>query len=86
MGTANNMVYPVQGAGPGSHPHAPDFVCGRGVYYDANGNTTSYDPDGAAGPIQQRSFVYNNENRPTSITSQGATTSFDYGPDGERFE
>ena len=31
-----------------------------------------------------RSFTYDAENRPVSITSQGSTSTFQYGPDGER--
>jgi hypothetical protein len=45
-----NMVYPAQGAGS-VRPHAPTSICGTAIRYDANGNTTSYDPDGA-GVIQ----------------------------------
>ncbi len=79
-----NMVYPVQGAGS-VRPHAPTSICGSAVSYDANGNTTAYDPDGA-GAIQPRSFTYDAENRPASVTAQGATTSFEYGTDGERLK
>lgn len=43
--------------------------------YDNNGNMT-----GGAG----RTFVYDNENRPTSITSAGVTTTFVYDGDGGR--
>jgi RHS repeat-associated protein len=42
----------------------------------------TYDVDGA-GPLLPRSFAYDGENRPISITQTG-TTSFAYGPDGER--
>ena len=76
------MSYPAQG--PSSvRPHAPSTICGVGVAYDANGNTTSYDADGA-GPIQPRAFTYDGENRPTAITANSKTIDFDYGPDGER--
>ena len=76
------MSYPAQG--PSSvRPHAPNTICGVGVTYDANGNTTYYDADGA-GPIQPRAFTYDGENRPTAITANGRTVDFDYGPDGER--
>ncbi len=58
--------------------------------FGANGNTTAYDPDGpineSNGTIQPRSFTYDAENRPVSITSQGSTTSFEYGTDGERLK
>ena len=65
-------------------PHAPTSICGTAVTYDANGNTTSYDADGASGPIQPRSFTYDGENRPLTITQNGNPTSFTYAPDGER--
>jgi RHS repeat-associated protein len=77
-----NMVYPAQGVASG-HPHAPNTICGTTVTYDANGNTTSYDVDGA-GPLLPRSFGYDGENRPISITQNGLTTAMSYGPDGER--
>jgi RHS repeat-associated protein len=77
-----NMVYPAQGVASG-HPHAPNTICGSAVTYDANGNTTSYDVDGA-GPLLPRSFAYDGENRPISITQNGLTTAMSYGPDGER--
>jgi RHS repeat-associated protein len=77
-----NMVYPA--AGPTAvRPHAPTSICGQAVTYDANGNTLSYDPDGP-GAISPRSFTYDGENRPISITAQGTTSTFAYGPDGER--
>ncbi len=80
------MSYPTPTLSPGlasTHPHAPNTICGVGVTYDANGNTTYYDADGA-GPIQPRAFTYDGENRPTAITANGRTVDFDYGPDGER--
>jgi RHS repeat-associated protein len=82
LGGADNILYPAQGAGS-VRPHAPTSICGVSASYDANGNTTSYDVDGT-GPKLARSFTYDGENRPISITATGATTSFDYGPDGER--
>ncbi len=69
--------------GAGGRPHAPSSICGAAVTYDANGNTLSYDPDGA-GPIARREIAYDGENRPVSVTANGNTTSFDYGPDGAR--
>jgi RHS repeat-associated protein len=77
-----NLVYPAQGA-TSVRPHAPATICGAAVVYDANGNTTSYDSDGAGlkGP---RTFIYDLENRPIAITRDGVTTLFAYGPDGER--
>ncbi len=85
-GSNPNMSYPTPTLSPGlasTHPHAPNTICGVAVTYDANGNTTYYDADGA-GPIQPRAFTYDGENRPTAITANGRTVDFDYGPDGER--
>ena len=81
MAGADNMVYPAQGA-TSVQPHAPQTICGVDPTYDANGNTLAYDPDGAGGTIQPRSFTYDAENRPVSITAQGSTASFEYGTDG----
>jgi RHS repeat-associated protein len=77
-----NLVYPVQGA-TAVRPHAPTSICGTSVTYDGNGNTLTYDVDGA-GVLLPRSFVYDGENRPLSITRNAITTRFEYGPDGER--
>jgi RHS repeat-associated protein len=77
-----NLVYPAQGA-TSVRPHAPATICGSAVAYDANGNTTSYDSDGA-GLKAPRTFIYDLENRPIAITKDGVTTLFAYGPDGER--
>jgi RHS repeat-associated protein len=77
-----NMAYPT--AGPSAiRPHAPTLICGVAVVYDANGNTTAYDVDGS-GPTPPRSFAYDLENRPLSITQNGLVTRFAYGPDGAR--
>jgi hypothetical protein len=40
-----------------SHRHAPNSICGSAVDFDANGNTTNYDVDGA-GPLLPRAFSY----------------------------
>jgi RHS repeat-associated protein len=77
-----NITYPAQGVASG-HPHAPNSICGTAVTYDANGNTLSYDVDGA-GPLLPRSFAYDGENRPLTVTQNGLTTAMTYGPDGER--
>jgi RHS repeat-associated protein len=78
-----NILYPAQGASS-VRPHAPQTICGSLVTYDANGNTISYDVDGTAGPKSARSFNYDLENRPLSITRDGTVTVMAYGPDGER--
>jgi RHS repeat-associated protein len=75
-----NLLYPAAGQ---PRPHAPTSICGAPVSYDANGNTLSYDVDGA-GPIFPRSLIYDGDNRPLSITKNGITTRFAYGRDGER--
>jgi RHS repeat-associated protein len=75
-----NLLYPAAGQ---PRPHAPTSICAAPVSYDANGNTLSYDGDGA-GPILPRSLIYDAENRPLSITQNGITTRFAYGADGER--
>jgi YD repeat-containing protein len=41
---APNLLYPSAGQ---AHPHGPKSICGTPVTYDANGNTLSYDIDGA---------------------------------------
>ena len=77
-----NMVYPTQGT-TSVRPHAPTSICDTAVTYDANGNTLSYDVDGA-GPILPRTLVYDGENRPISVTQNGNVSRFAYGPDAER--
>ena len=67
-----NILYPAQGVASG-HPHGPTSICGTAVTYDADGNMTAYDPDGAAGPISARSLAYDLENRPVSLTQNGNT-------------
>jgi RHS repeat-associated protein len=65
------------------HPHAPSTICGSTVSYDANGNTTGYDVDGA-GPTTPRYVIYDAENRPLAVYQNGNVSTFAYGPDGER--
>jgi hypothetical protein len=74
-----NLVYPTQGA-TAVRPHAPTSICGTAVSYDANGNTLSYDVDGA-GPEASRSLAYDLENRPLVVTRSGLASSFAYGAD-----
>jgi RHS repeat-associated protein len=76
----SNIAYPTQGASA-VRPHAPTAIVGQNVAYDANGNTLSYTLDGVV-----RSFGYDGENRPLSITRAGGIVRFDYGPDGERLK
>ena len=92
-----NLIYPDgNGAAAGQglsagRPHAPTSICGSPVTYDANGNTLSYDVDGA-GSILKRALVYDGENRPLSVSGLDAnnavvtSTRFAYGPDGSRIQ
>ncbi len=64
--------------------HAPNTICGAAVTYDKNGNTSAYDPDGATGVKPAREIFYDLENRPLLHLSNGSSTIFAYGPDGER--
>jgi RHS repeat-associated protein len=53
------------------------------VTYDANGNTLTYDVDGA-GPLTSRTLTYDLENRPLTVLRNGVAAVMGYGPDGER--
>ena len=84
---APQMTYGVQGVASGQ-PHGPKVICGSGVSYDANGNTTSYNPDGTGGD-HPRTFVWDGENRPVLVKSSNelgtpTVSVFEYGPDGAR--
>jgi RHS repeat-associated protein len=81
--TSPTMAYPT-GSASAIRPHAPTSICGTAVSYDANGNTSVYDPDGASGVKTSRTLIYDLENRPLFQLSNGAATIFAYGPDGER--
>ncbi len=74
----------LQWFGQSLRPHAPLSICGTGVGYDANGNTTAYDGDGTSTAVGPRTLVYDGENRPIAVTQNGLTSIFAYGPDGER--
>ena len=63
-------------AGTAPRPHAPTNVAGQAFQYDAVGNMTT----GLSG----RTIAYDAANRPTDVTYQGVSTSYAYGPDGER--
>ena len=56
---------------------------GTAVTYDGNGNTLSYDVDGA-GAILPRVLTYDGENRSVTATQNGNVSRFAYGPDGSR--
>jgi RHS repeat-associated protein len=65
----------------GGGPHAVITVGGIGLTYDANGNMLSGPslPDGSL-----RTYAWNADNQPTSITSGGAVEQYMYDADGER--
>jgi RHS repeat-associated protein len=76
-GSGDNLAYP--GPGEEGPRHAPKTICGQPVSYDPNGNTLAYTRNGVA-----RSFTYDGENRPLTVTTGGLVTTMAYGPDGER--
>lgn len=65
-------------AASAAHPHAPDTVAGVTLAYDDNGNMTT----GLGG----KAMTYDAENRPLSVTHAGSTTTYTYGPDGQRLK
>jgi YD repeat-containing protein len=67
--------YGANGNGTGAGPHQARVVGGQTYSYDANGNLLS-----GGG----RSYVWNAENQPTSITSGGVTETYQYDADGNR--
>jgi RHS repeat-associated protein len=85
-----NLVYPDgNGASAGQgmssgRPHAPSTICGVAATYDANGNTLTYDSDGA-GPGLPRTLAYDLENRPLTVSRNALTTVMAYGADGGRW-
>lgn len=68
------VAYTYPGAG-GVRPHAPRTIGGQTLSWDDNGNLKT-----GGG----RDFEWDGENRPSSITMAGKTTSFGYGPEGGR--
>jgi hypothetical protein len=52
-------------------------ICSTAVSYDANGNTVTYDADGA-GPIQPRTLTDDGENRPLTITQNRNVSAFSW--------
>jgi len=73
-----SYAYPTQGLGS-VRPHAPLTAGPYSFSYDANGNTLS---DGL------RSYTWDAENRPATVTvlASGATVRHVYGPDGARLK
>ncbi len=58
-------------------PHAPSQVNGVAMSYDANGNLASG---------RGRTYQWDGENRPATITNAGVTSTFVYGPDDRRLK
>jgi RHS repeat-associated protein len=67
--------YGSNGNGTGSGPHQARVIGGQPYNYDANGNLLS-------GGV--RAYVWNAENKPSSITSTGVTETYQYDADGNR--
>lgn len=80
MTGVGSYTYPVQGAGA-VRPHAATAAGTHAIAYDANGNATSITKPGLS-----RVFSYDGENRPVTITVNGAVTQLTYGPDGRRLK
>lgn len=66
------------GAPTAAHPHAPTAVGLDTFSYDANGNMTT----GLDGKVMS----YDAENRPLTVSHNGTTTTYVYGPDGTRLK
>jgi RHS repeat-associated protein len=80
MTGVGSYTYPAQGAGA-VRPHAATAAGSHALAYDANGNATSITKPGLS-----RVFTYDGENRPVTITVNGAVTQLTYGPDGRRLK
>ena len=70
-----NYTYPLDTA---NNPHAPSQVGTHSFTYDANGNMLT--------GLYGKTMAYDGENRPVSVSHQGDTTSYTYGPDGKRLK
>jgi hypothetical protein len=69
-----SYVYPASGASS-VRPHTPSSVGGASYTYDANGNLT-----GGGG----RTYTWNTENLPLSVSQTSTSESYSYDADGER--
>ncbi|MFL5803006.1 MAG: RHS repeat domain-containing protein, partial [Roseiflexaceae bacterium] len=73
-----NGVYTYPASGPSStRPHTPSAVNGAAYTYDANGNLTS-----GGG----RTYTWNIDNLPASISQTSGSESYTYDADGERIK
>jgi hypothetical protein len=83
--TSNSAVgtytYPTQGSSA-FQPHAVTTAGTWTFAYDLNGNQLSR----TVATVADRTIGYYNDNRPTTVTTGGATVTYLYGPDGERLK
>lgn len=83
--TSNSSVgsytYPAQGSSA-IRPHAVTTAGAWSFTYDLNGNQLTRATSGTT----DRTLAYDNDNRPVSVTLNATTTSYLYGPDGERLK
>lgn len=79
--SVGSYAYPTQGSSA-FQPHAVSTAGNWTFSYDLNGNQTSRLSSG----IADRTIVYDNDNRPTTVTLGSATVTYLYGPDGERLK
>lgn len=61
-------------------PHAPSHLGDRSYSFDANGNVTSWAADRGGA---RRDVVWDEENRPVSVSDQNSTTDYRYNDDDE---
>jgi RHS repeat-associated protein len=80
--TSPNYFYSTGGAGS-AQPHGVTQAGTMSYNYDPNGNMICNNRLGACSP-NSPNITYDFENRPTSVTAYGATTSFFYDGDGGR--
>jgi len=79
--SASTYAYTTQGSSA-FQPHAVTTAGNWSFSYDLNGNQTSRLTSG----VTDRSIVYDNDNRPATVTLGSATVTYLYGPDGERLK
>jgi len=65
----------------GSKPHAASHIGDQAFNYDANGNQTGWTADGSG---QQRTIVWDEENRIQSVFDNGHEKAYKYDDSGER--
>lgn len=75
MSDLGSGTYP---AATANRPHAPTQAGSHSFTYDANGNMLT--------GLYGKTMAYDGENRPVSVSHQCDTTSYTYGPDGQRLK